>query len=102
MCCLAFLQVQTRQTFARVVDLVDTFTRYIPGAIATNTFVRSLAAGAYQLFVWPMYMYQKIGIDWGSTIFTCISALLLPAPFLFVKWGSRIRACGEFSKLSTY
>ncbi|KAF4335197.1 major facilitator superfamily transporter [Fusarium beomiforme] len=80
--------------------LVDTFTRYSASAIAANTFVRSMAAGAFPLFVWPMY--QKIGIDWGSTIFACISVLLLPAPFLFFKWGYRIRARGEFSKLSTY
>ncbi|KAG4269960.1 hypothetical protein FPRO04_11916 [Fusarium proliferatum] len=80
--------------------LVDTFTRYSASAIAANTFVRSMAAGAFPLFVWPMY--EKIGIDWGSTIFACISVLLLPAPFLFFKWGYRIRARGEFSKLSTY
>jgi hypothetical protein len=80
--------------------LVDTFTRYSPSAIATNTFVRSLVAGAFPLFVWPMY--QNIGVDWGSTIFACISVLLLPAPFLFFKWGPRIRARGDFSKLSTY
>lgn len=80
--------------------LVDTFTRYSPSAIATNTFVRSLMAGAFPLFVWPMY--QNIGIDWGSTIFACISVLLLPAPFVFFKFGRRIRARGEFSKLSTY
>ncbi len=78
--------------------LVDTFTRYSPSAIATNTLVRSLAAGAFPLFVWPMY--REIGIDWGSTIFGLVSVLLLPAPFLFFKWGPRIRARGVLSKLS--
>lgn len=78
--------------------LVDTFTQYNPSAIATNTLVRSLAAGAFPLFVWPMY--REIGIDWGSTIFGSVSVLLLPAPFLFFRWGPRIRARGVFSKLS--
>jgi hypothetical protein len=80
--------------------LVDTFTRYSASAIAANSFVRSMAAGAFPLFVWPMY--KKVGIDWGSTIFACISVLLLPAPFLFFKWGNRIRAHGKFSKPSIY
>ncbi|KAJ6143843.1 hypothetical protein N7471_003296 [Penicillium samsonianum] len=80
--------------------LVDTFTRYSASAIAANTFVRSMAAGAFPLFVWPMY--KRLGIDWGSTIFACVSVLLLPAPFLFFKWGNRIRAYGEFSKPSAY
>ncbi|KAG9513031.1 MFS general substrate transporter, partial [Aureobasidium melanogenum] len=80
--------------------LVDTFTRYSASAIAANTFMRSTVAGAFPLFVWPMY--KKIGINWGSTIFACISVLLLPAPFLFFKWGHQIRARGEFSKLSTH
>ncbi|RYP09060.1 hypothetical protein DL765_008582 [Monosporascus sp. GIB2] len=80
--------------------LVDNFTHFSASAIAANTFVRSMAAGVFPLFVWPMY--EKIGIDWGSTIFAFVSVLLLPAPFLFFKWGNRIRARGEFSKLSIY
>ncbi|KAF5856028.1 hypothetical protein ETB97_008015 [Aspergillus alliaceus] len=80
--------------------LVDTFTRYSASAIAANAFVRSMAAGAFPLFVWPMY--KKVGIDWGTTIFACISVLLLPAPFLFFRWGNRIRAHGKFSKPSVY
>lgn len=80
--------------------LVETFTRYSPSAMAANTFARSLIAGAFPLFIWPMY--EKLGVDWGSTIFACIAVLLLPAPFCFFKWGKQIRARGEFSKISTY
>ncbi|KAI1290541.1 MFS multidrug transporter-like protein [Xylaria venustula] len=80
--------------------LVDTFTRYSASAIATNTFVRSLAAGAFPLFVYPLY--EGIGIDWGSSLFGFIAVALIPAPFLFFRWGKRIRARGELSKLSTY
>ncbi|KAI1826621.1 MFS transporter [Xylaria intraflava] len=78
--------------------LVDTFTRYSASAIAANTFMRSLAAGAFPLFVYPLY--EAIGIDWGSSLFGFISIALIPAPFLFFKWGKSIRARGEFSKLS--
>lgn len=80
--------------------LVDTFTRYSASAIAANTFVRSLVAGAFPLFVYPLY--EAIGIDWGSSLFGFVAVALIPAPFLFFMWGKRIRARGEFSKLSTY
>ncbi|KAI0427175.1 MFS multidrug transporter-like protein [Xylaria sp. FL1042] len=80
--------------------LVDTFTRYSASAIAANTFVRSLAAGAFPLFIYPLY--EGIGIDWGSSLFGFIALALIPAPFLFFRWGGKIRARGDFSKLSTY
>lgn len=80
--------------------LVNTFTRYSASAIAANTFVRSLAADAFPLFIYPLY--EGIGIDWGSSLFGFIAVALIPAPFLFFWWGKGIRARGEFSKLSTY
>ncbi|KAF2093317.1 MFS multidrug transporter-like protein [Rhizodiscina lignyota] len=79
--------------------LVDTFTLYSASAVAANTFVRSLAAGAFPLFV--SSMYRKLGIDWGTTVFALFGVVLLPAPFLFFKWGFKIRARGRWSRLST-
>lgn len=78
--------------------LVDTFTRYSASAIAANTFVRSIAAGAFPLFVSPMY--SKLGVNWGSTVFACVSVVLIPVPFIFFTWGERIRQRGQLSKLS--
>lgn len=78
--------------------LVDTFTRYSASALAANTLLRSMAAGAFPLFIYPMY--SKLGVNWGTTVFACISALLIPVPFLFFVWGGRIRRRGEWSKLS--
>ncbi|KAI8944384.1 MFS transporter [Xylaria longipes] len=80
--------------------LVDTFTRYSASSITANNFVRSLAAGAFPLFIYALY--EGIGIDWGSSLFGFIAVALIPAPFLFFRWGKSIRARGEFSKLSTY
>ncbi len=65
--------------------LVDTFTMYSASAVAANTFLRSMFAGAFPLLVIPMY--NNIGIDWGSTVFGCFSALLAPVPFLFFFLG---------------
>jgi hypothetical protein len=40
-----------------------------------------MMAGAFPLFVLPMY--HNIGIKWGTTVFGCFAAILIPVPFLF-------------------
>ncbi|CEJ55402.1 Putative MFS multidrug transporter [Penicillium brasilianum] len=76
--------------------LVDTFTRFSASAVAANTFLRSMMAGAFPLFVLPMY--HNIGVNWGTTVFGCFAAILIPVPFLFFFWGRDIRARGQWSK----
>lgn len=78
--------------------LIDTFTRFSASAVAVNTFLRSILAGAFPLFIIPMY--HHMGVNWGSTVFGCVAAALIPVPFLFFFWGRRIRARGEWSKHS--
>ncbi|KAF2844050.1 hypothetical protein T440DRAFT_60455 [Plenodomus tracheiphilus IPT5] len=51
--------------------LVDAFTRYSASAIAANTFLRSMLAGALPLFI--RSTYKKVGVDWGSIVFGCSS-----------------------------
>ncbi|EXA33748.1 hypothetical protein FOVG_15049 [Fusarium oxysporum f. sp. pisi HDV247] len=76
--------------------LIDTFTRYSASAVAANTFMRSMFSGTFPLFIIPMY--HKLGVDWGTTVFGCISAALIPVPYLFLVWGKRIRGKGKWSK----
>jgi hypothetical protein len=60
--------------------------------------MRSIFAGTFPLFVFPMY--HTLGVDWGSSVFGCFAAVLIPVPFLFFAWGRRIRARGQWSKHS--
>ena len=83
---------------AAINYLVDTFTRFSASSMAANTFLRSTFAGAFPLFISPMY--HNIGVDWGSTVFGCVAVSLIPIPFLFFIWGRNIRARGEWSKFS--
>jgi len=78
--------------------MVDTFTQYSASAVAANTFMRGVLAGALPLCIGPMY--DHIGVAWGSTVFGCFAALLVPVPFLFFFWGKYIRARGKWSKIS--
>ncbi|KAJ4255991.1 hypothetical protein NW762_009065 [Fusarium torreyae] len=80
--------------------LVDTFTMYAASAVAANTFLRSCFAAAFPLVVGPLY--HNIGVGPGSSITGGFAALLIPVPFVFYKYGKRIRARSKWSKASVY
>jgi len=78
--------------------LVDTFQKYGASAIAANTFLRSSLAAAFPLFI--TIELHNMGIGWGITVFACFSCLLIPVPYIFLIYGKRIRARGEWSRIS--
>lgn len=80
--------------------LVDTFTQYAASAIAANTFLRSIFAAAFPLAVGPMF--HNIGTGPGLSITGGFAVLLLPVPFVFYRYGKKIRARSKWSKASVY
>ncbi|KAI8652900.1 hypothetical protein NCS57_01355900 [Fusarium keratoplasticum] len=80
--------------------LVDTFQTYAASAVAANTFLRSCFAAAFPLVVTPMY--HNIGVGPSSSITGGFAALLIPVPFVFYRYGKRIRARSKWSKGSVY
>ena len=75
--------------------LIDTFRVYSASAIAANTFLRSILALAFPLFINPMY--SALGIGWATSVFGFFAVCLIPIPFLFYKFGPAIRRRGKFS-----
>ncbi|THV03329.1 MFS polyamine transporter [Dendrothele bispora CBS 962.96] len=75
--------------------LVDTYLMYSASAFAANTVIRSLVGAAFPLFT--VQMYTKLGINWASTLVGLIGLLLAPIPFLFYKYGARIREHSKFA-----
>lgn len=75
--------------------LVDTYRMYSASAFAANTMVRSAVGAAFPLFT--RQMYEGMGVNWASTLIGGIALLMLPIPFLFYKYGPRIRARSKFS-----
>ena len=75
--------------------LIDTFQRYAASAIAANTFLRSVLALAFPLFINPMY--SKLGIPWATSVFAFFGVLLIPIPFVFYTYGSKIRSKGKYT-----
>ena len=75
--------------------LIDTFQKYAASAVAANTFLRSAFAGVFPLFA--TQMFNGMGIDWASSLLGFVAAAMIPIPYLFYIYGSRIRGRGKYS-----
>ncbi|KAK7424210.1 hypothetical protein QQZ08_008698 [Neonectria magnoliae] len=69
--------------------LVDAYLMFAASAIAGNTFLRSLCGAAFPLFA--RQMFDGMGIQWASTLLGCVAVVLAPIPFIFYKYGAKIR-----------
>ncbi|KAH6676767.1 MFS multidrug transporter [Halenospora varia] len=79
--------------------LVDTFQMYAASAMAANTLMRSVFAGAFPLFT--NQMFHKLGVNWGASLLGFVALAMVPIPFVFSRYGKRIRVKGEWSRGST-
>jgi hypothetical protein len=70
--------------------LVDVFTVHAASAMAASTVLRSLMAALIPLS--SQQMYAKLGYGWGNSLLGFVACLLIPIPFLFIKYGEGIRA----------
>ncbi|KZM22558.1 transmembrane transport [Ascochyta rabiei] len=69
--------------------LIDVFTKHAASAMAANTVLRSLMAALVPLS--SQKMYAALGLGWGNSLLAFVSLALVPIPFLFIKYGERIR-----------
>lgn len=65
--------------------------------MAANTFLRSVFAAAFPLFVNPMF--HGLGIGWASSVLGFVAVAMIPIPFLFYVYGPSIRKRGKFTAL---
>ncbi|KAF7549342.1 hypothetical protein G7046_g8376 [Stylonectria norvegica] len=75
--------------------LVDSYLMFAASAIAGNTFLRSLCGAGFPLFA--RQMFDGMGIQWASTLLGCIALALAPIPFIFYKYGAKIRAKSAYA-----
>lgn len=69
--------------------LVDAYLMFAASAIAGNTFLRSLCGAGFPLFA--RQMFEGMGIQWAATLLGCVAVVLAPIPFIFYKFGPKIR-----------
>ncbi|KJZ78802.1 hypothetical protein HIM_01575 [Hirsutella minnesotensis 3608] len=75
--------------------LVDAYLMFAASAIAGNTFMRSLCGAGFPLFA--RQMFQGMGIQWAATLLGCVAAVLAPIPFIFYKYGAKIRERSDYA-----
>lgn len=75
--------------------LVDAYLMFAASAIAGNTFLRSLCGAGFPLFA--RQMFEGMGIQWASTLLGCVALVLAPIPFIFYKYGAKIRSKSAYA-----
>ncbi|KAK9359552.1 major facilitator superfamily domain-containing protein [Lipomyces starkeyi] len=70
--------------------VIDSYEIYAASALTLVTFMRYLLSGVMTVVGIPFY--RNVGTHWTLTVMACISALLVPLPYVFYKWGNTIRS----------
>ncbi|KFY01606.1 hypothetical protein O988_02651, partial [Pseudogymnoascus sp. VKM F-3808] len=76
--------------------LVDAYPQYAASSLAANSFVRSSFAAVFPLF--GVQMYNKLGYQWATSVLAFLTVAMMPFPYLFFKYGKRIRGRSRFAK----
>ncbi|KAI9805765.1 MAG: hypothetical protein M1833_005258 [Piccolia ochrophora] len=69
--------------------LAGSYGIYAASALAGNTVVRSIAGGV--LPIAGPAMYKSLNPNWAGTLIGLIELVLIPIPFIFYKYGHKIR-----------
>ncbi|KAM0252872.1 hypothetical protein ACHAQJ_007502 [Trichoderma viride] len=76
--------------------LVDAYPTYAASALAANAFVRCSFAAVFPLF--GTQMYKKLGDQWASSLLAFLTLAMMPFPYIFFKYGKKIRSNSRFAK----
>lgn len=76
--------------------VIDCYHIYAASALAFMTVSRYAAAGVMTVVGIPFY--RNMGVQWTLTILGCISAALVPVPFVFYRSGPTIRKWSKFAE----
>ncbi|PYI12327.1 MFS general substrate transporter [Aspergillus sclerotiicarbonarius CBS 121057] len=75
--------------------LVDAYPSYAASAMAANSFARSSFAGVFPLF--GVQMYNRLGYHWATSLLAFLTLGMVPFPYLFFRYGGRIRKKSRFA-----
>jgi MFS family permease len=92
----AFIGAGFNTTFQQCLNfLVDTYGMYAASATGANTFLRSFVACGLPLAARPMFHHMGVGP--ACSLLGAIAAIMLPVPFLFMKFGLQLRRMSKFA-----
>lgn len=76
--------------------IIDSYETYSSSALGSITMARYLVAGP--LIVATRPMYEGIGTHWSLTIVATLAVLLIPVPWILMRYGHHIRGKSKFAK----
>lgn len=69
--------------------LTGSYGMYAASALAGNSVIRSILGGVLPLA--GTAMYDTLGPNWAGTLLGLLEVLIIPIPFVFYKYGHKIR-----------
>ena len=75
--------------------LTDTYLMNVASVMAGNTIMRSAFGAAAPLFT--EYMFSALGVGGAGSLIAGVACLMAPIPFLFYRYGDRIRKRSKFA-----
>ncbi|KAJ5884916.1 hypothetical protein N7495_009426 [Penicillium taxi] len=75
--------------------VIDSYEIYAASALGFMTVSRYCAAGIMAIVGIPFY--QNVGVHYTLTILGCISAVMVPVPYVFYKYGPVIRRWSRYA-----
>ena len=69
--------------------LTYSYGMYAASALAGNSVIRSVLGGVLPLV--GSYMYDSLGPNWSGTLLGLLEVAIIPIPFVFYKYGYKIR-----------
>ncbi|GAA6019427.1 hypothetical protein JCM11491_004824 [Sporobolomyces phaffii] len=76
--------------------LIDAYERFAASALASNVVARSIAGAVFPLFARSMFAH--LGVGPSCSLLAGLMAVLVPVPFLFERYGERIRRGSKFAR----
>lgn len=74
--------------------------QYVASALAANNLLRYLLASVFPLFIFQMY--ERLHVDWATSLFAFIAVAMIPIPFAFHKWGPTIRQKSKYGYVAHF
>lgn len=69
--------------------LTGSYGMYAASALAGNSVIRSILGGVLPLV--GSYLYSGLGPNWSGTLLGLLEVAIVPIPFVFYKYGHKIR-----------
>lgn len=95
----AFIGAGFNVIFQQCINfLVDTYGMYAASAVSANTFLRSILAAGFPMAARPMFL--NLGVGPAMSILGGVACLALPVPFIFMKYGLKLRKMSTFAPVT--